>query len=189
MKDLEILNPISDGEGSFGTLFLATDMASKSKKYAIKTISTLKKIEEDIIKEIKIWEKIEKSGKPKSIPKLYNWSREEISTQTWNHVDYHLIFDYYPNSLKKIITNLKNNQNSDPFPLKKLIHFTKSLIDALSYLQTLKVCHRDMKPDNLLVDDTCDNIFVIDFGESKEVRNYTATLLTDVAGTPKYLSP
>ena len=171
--------------------FLATDMASKSHKYAIKTIPTLKKMEEDIIKEIKIWEKIEKADKPKSIPKFYNWSREEVSTTTCKHVDYHLIFDYYPNSLKKIITNLKNNKNSDPFPLKKLIHFTKSLIHALSYLQSLKVCHRDMKPDNLLVDETCDNIFVIDFGESKEVRHYAKKLLTltTVAGTPKYLSP
>jgi len=57
-----------------------------------------------------------------------------------------------------------------------MIRFTKSLIHALAYLQTLKVCHRDLKPDNFLVDEKCENIFVIDFGESKEVINYAATL-------------
>ena len=162
---------------------------SKSQKYAIKTIPTLKKSEEDIKKEIAIWEKLQKSDKTRSIPRFYNSFREETSSKTRKNIEYHLIFDYFPTSLKKIISNLQITEDAGPFPLKKFIHFTKSLIHTLAYLQTLKVCHRDLKPDNFLVDEKCENIFVIDFGESKEVRHYATTLLTNVAGTPKYLSP
>lgn len=73
--------------------------------------------------------------------------------------------------------------------MKKLLIFSKSLIDTLAYLQTLKVCHRDLKPANLLVDENLEDIFVIDFGESKEIENYAESTLTRLAGTPKYLSP
>ena len=52
------------------------------------------------------------------------------------------------------------------------------------------MCHRDLKPDNLLVDNLCENIFVIDFGESRQLKNWNTMILqTMVAGTARYLSP
>ena len=89
--------------------------------------------------------------------------------------------------MKNRIDNLSKKKGN--FPLKKLLIFSKSLIDTLAYLQTLKVCHRDLKPANLLVDDNEENIFVIDFGESKEIENYAESTITSFAGTRKYLSP
>ena len=77
-----------------------------------------------------------------------------------------MVFDYYPKSIKKVINELKEEkENLKQFPLKTLIKFTKDLICTLAFLETFKVCHRDLKPDNLLVDEKCDNIFVIDLGE------------------------
>ena len=89
--------------------------------------------------------------------------------------------------MKNRIDNLSKKKGN--FPLKKLLIFSKSLIDTLAYLQTLKVCHRDLKPANLLVDDNEENIFVIDFGESKEIENYAESTITSFAGPRKYLSP
>ena len=185
IKDLEILEPI--GEGSFGTLYLATDKIQRVHKYAIKTIPTLKKSEAEIEKEITIWKKIQKSERPRAIPRFYNFFREEIVTQTRINIDYHLIFDYFPHTLRKTIQNLK--KAGEIFPLKKLFFFSKSLIRALAYLQAMDVCHRDLKPDNLLLDEACENIFIIDFGESKEIKNHIATYFATLTGTPKYLSP
>lgn len=182
------MKQIKDVQGAFGHLYLFVDKVSKSKKYAIKTIPIEKKTKAQIKNEIKIWEKLQKcEKKPKSIPNFHGYEPEEITTLTDKKIQYNLIFDYFPSSLKKYIDELKANEQN--FPLKKLLNFSKSLIDTLAYLQTLKVCHRDIKPANLLLDENSENIFVIDFGESKEIENYAETTLTRLAGTPKYLSP
>lgn len=41
----------------------------------------------------------------------------------------------------------------------------KQIIDALKYLQQLKICHRDIKLDNILIDNNL-NIKLIDFGSA-----------------------
>ena len=106
---------------------------------------------------------------------------------TQKTIEYHLVFDYFPKTLQNVIDKLIDNE--ELFPLYKLLRFTKSLINTLAYLQTLKVCHRDLKPENLLVDKKVKNVFVIDFGESKQVLNYNTTVLKTLVGTPNYLSP
>ena len=167
---------------------MAVDKLSQSKKYAIKTISTLNQKETDITNEIEMWEKTQKERNLKSIPNYYGFSREEIPTQTRTLTNFHLIFDFYPSSLSRVIKDMKT-ETSRPFPLNKLLRFTKMLIHTLAYLQTEKVCHRDLKPGNLMVDDDCERVFVIDFGASKEMQNYDAATLTKIMGTPRYSSP
>ena len=165
-------------------MFLATN--KNSQKYAIKTFSTTKKDEEDITTEIKIWEKLQKSEKVSSLPNFYGSFKEELQSKTQLSIEYYLVFDYFPKTVRDVIDKLRNDK---PIPLTKIIHFTKSLISTLAYLQTLQVCHRDLKPENLLVDKKCEHIFVIDFSEAKQVLNYNTTIMKTLAGTPKYLSP
>ena len=191
LDDLTIYKEFASG--SFGTLSLAVDKQTGSHKYAIKTISTSKKDEEEITREIQIWEKFDKSEKTSALPKYYNYFREEISSKIRKTIDYHLVFDYFPKSLKEVIDDLKQtkdeNDNVDHFPLKKLFNFSRKIINTLAYMQTFKVCHRDLKPDNFMVDEKCENVFVIDFGESKIVKHYNTNVFKTLAGTPKYLSP
>ena len=56
----------------------------------------------------------------------------------------------------------------------------------------MNICHRDLKPGNLLLDEQEENIFIIDFGESKQylqnIQENTKQILS-VKGTPKYFSP
>ena len=168
---------------------MAVDKLSQSKKYAIKTISTLNQKETDITNEIEMWEKTQKERNLKSIPNYYGFSREEIITQMRTQTEFHLIFDFYPSSLRQVIKDMKTETTSRPFPLNKLIKFTKTLIHTLAYLQTEKVCHRDLKPGNLMVDNDCEGVFVIDFGAAKEMQHYDAATLTGIIGTEPYLSP
>lgn len=191
IKDLEIIREI--GSGSFGTICLAQHKQMRSQLFAIKTVSTEKKSKEEIEQEINFWKTFQNENKPKSLPNFYSSSKKELESQTRKIVEYHLIFDYYQNSLKKVIDNLIKSQETEnfaPFPLKKIMKFAKSLIYTLAYLQTFNVCHRDLKPDNMLVDNLCENIFVIDFGESRHLENWNTMILqTMVAGTVRYLSP
>ena len=194
-KALKIVQKITDfnirekpiNSGSYGTLYRATLKTDTSHKYAIKTMSIQNKNEEEIKKEINIWTMLQNCDKPRSFPEFYQYFQKE-TTNLVKTIEYHLVFDYYPFSLRSVINSLKENKEDRPFPLEKLIYFSQCLINALAYLQTLKVCHRDIKPENLLLDETWDQIYIIDFGESKELDNY-ATVKTKLVGTPKYLSP
>ena len=189
LEDLDISEEFASG--SFGTLSLAVDKKTRSHKYAIKTISNTKKEVEEIMREIKIWKKLEKSEKTRSLPRYYNYFEEEINSKIRKTVEYHLVFDYFPQSLKDVIDDLKKKTTKyeDRFPFKKLVNFSKSLIHTLAYLQTFKICHRDLKPANLMVDEKWKGIFVIDFGESKVTRHYKTTKFSSIVGTREYISP
>ena len=78
----------------------------KSQLFAIKTVSTEKKSKEEIEQEINFWKTFQNENKPKSLPNFYSSSKKELESQTRKIVEYHLIFDYYQNSLKKVIDNL-----------------------------------------------------------------------------------
>ena len=54
---------------------------------------------------------------------------------------------------------------------------------AISYLQENKIVHRDLSPNNILIDKNL-NIKITDFGlATKTKKSYT------FAGTPEYLAP
>ena len=62
------------------------------------------------------------------------------------------------------------------------------MVEAVEYLhEVVRVIHRDIKPDNVLLDKE-GNIKVSDFGSSQAMRNPDDTF-TNTPGTPAFLSP
>lgn len=67
------------------------------------------------------------------------------------------------------------------------------LLSALAYLESEGICHRDVKPDNILLSHSPDEILwpttarLSDFGLSAFVESETE--LIDVVGTPHYVAP
>lgn len=64
------------------------------------------------------------------------------------------------------------------------------LCDALGHIHEHGVVHRDLKPDNVMIDDQ-DGIKLIDFGIARQAgaRRLTFAKLTKSMGTPDYISP
>lgn len=78
----------------------------------------------------------------------------------------------------------------DCLPLSELQAqvFFLQIVDAVEYLhEVVRVIHRDIKPDNILLDGE-GNIKVSDFGSSQTMRNPDDTF-TNTPGTPAFLSP
>ncbi|MFI5240042.1 MAG: serine/threonine-protein kinase, partial [Gemmatimonadales bacterium] len=64
--------------------------------------------------------------------------------------------------------------------------------DALSYANARNVVHRDIKPDNILLDSDTGRAMVTDFGIARAVSEGNDTRLTTTGlaiGTPAYMSP
>ncbi len=75
-------------------------------------------------------------------------------------------------------------------PLDRVLKFTRQMCAALEAAHHEGVVHRDLKPQNILIDGA-DNIYVSDFGLAKSLESATnmMTRTGQILGTPRYMSP
>lgn len=80
-------------------------------------------------------------------------------------------------------------QNS-PLPLDRVVNFAAQLADALAAAHAEGVVHRDLKPQNILVDQS-DQIYISDFGLARSFAEGAVGMTQTGAflGTPRYMSP
>lgn len=70
--------------------------------------------------------------------------------------------DYYPDNLYQIIK--KKVLTPDLIKL-----FTYQILKGLNYLDSKSIAHRDIKPQNILVDLATKKIVICDFGSAKKL--------------------
>ncbi len=84
---------------------------------------------------------------------------------------------------------LTNALNGQPMPLSRLRQIITQIGEALHYAHTRGLIHRDVKPSNVLMDES-GNCLLTDFGLARMMEtsdNLTAT--GAMMGTPAYMSP
>ncbi len=74
--------------------------------------------------------------------------------------------DYFPCNLHE---NLSKYRHKGQLPRLKLKVYAYQLIRSLLYLNNLDVVHRDIKPQNILVDDQKWKLILCDFGCAKKL--------------------
>jgi serine/threonine-protein kinase len=75
-------------------------------------------------------------------------------------------------------------------PIDEARRLLVEIADALSYAHLRGVIHRDIKPDNILLDGDSGRAMVSDFGIARAIESGTQLTITGTAvGTPTYMSP
>jgi len=76
------------------------------------------------------------------------------------------------------------------WPADRVAPVLRDVADALAYAHERGVIHRDIKPDNILIDRASGRPLVTDFGIARAAVGETRITATGVAmGTPAYMSP
>lgn len=123
------------------------------------------------------------------------FTHEIKSLSTLNHPNIIQINDYgihegYPYYVMekvdgRTLSNYVNNLGAMPF--NKFEVTVRKIAAALDYLHNLDIIHRDIKLENILMNDFGD-VKITDFGLAIEGRS-KETEITGIAGTPLYMAP
>jgi serine/threonine-protein kinase len=87
-------------------------------------------------------------------------------------------------------TNLDTLLRQGKLPFDRTLAFARQLAAGLAAAHEVGVIHRDLKPQNVMVDSS-DTIYISDFGLAKSTETTMAGLTRtgEMVGTPRYISP
>ncbi|XP_029140887.1 myotonin-protein kinase [Protobothrops mucrosquamatus] len=96
----------------------------------------------------------------------------------------YLVMDYYVGG--DLLTLL--SKFGDRIPLEMAQFYLAEMVMAIDSIHSMGYVHRDIKPDNILLD-RCGHIRLGDFGSCLKLREDGTVCSTVAVGTPDYLSP
>jgi serine/threonine protein kinase len=77
-----------------------------------------------------------------------------------------------------------------PFPFERATRILADVAEALRYAHGRGIVHRDVKPENIFLNDIAGHALLSDFGIARSLESDTELTLTGAAlGTPAYMSP
>lgn len=71
-------------------------------------------------------------------------------------------------------------------PEDEAMYFFRQILEGMMYCHSRKICHRDMKLENLLLDESGQKVKITDFGFAKNLNEDNAST---VLGTAVYVAP
>ncbi|HEY6411832.1 MAG TPA: serine/threonine-protein kinase, partial [Ktedonobacteraceae bacterium] len=94
-----------------------------------------------------------------------------------------LVIEYAPHG-----TLRHHHAKGTPLPLETVALYVQQVAAALQYAHDRRLIHRDVKPENLLLNERFD-ILLSDFGLGMFARHTLSQSIQQVAGTPFYIAP
>ena len=121
--------------------------------------------------------------------------RQEIEIlRTLQHENIVLMLDYFETESEIIVVTeyaqgelFEVLEDDRSLPEEEVRIIARQLVQALYYLHSNRVIHRDMKPQNVLLG-AGSRVMLCDFGFARAMSQHT-TVLTSIKGTPLYMSP
>mmetsp|Transcript_6877 Transcript_6877/g.12514 ORF Transcript_6877/g.12514 Transcript_6877/m.12514 type:complete len:353 (-) Transcript_6877:528-1586(-) len=142
------------GHGSFGVVYQAV-IVETGETVAIKKVfqdRRYKNRELQIMKEM-------------NHPNIISLKHEFYSSENAENVYLHLVMDYVPGTVYRVTKTYVKQREPVPPILVKLYGY--QLFRSIGHLHSKRVCHRDIKPQNLLVTEEDHVLKLCDFGSAK----------------------
>mmetsp|Transcript_32012 Transcript_32012/g.89625 ORF Transcript_32012/g.89625 Transcript_32012/m.89625 type:complete len:406 (+) Transcript_32012:66-1283(+) len=143
------------GQGSFGVVFQATVDGGKE-VVAIKKVLQDKRFKN---RELQIMRLL-------SHPNVVQLKNSFFTNgETLDEVFLNLVLEYVPDTVHRV--SRQYSKMKQPISLIYVKLYMYQLLRALAYIHSLGVCHRDIKPQNLLLDPQTSILKLCDFGSAK----------------------
>lgn len=160
------------GKGSFGVVRRIRRKGTDD-VYALKTMQKLEVIEGDLIDQVEREIQVQRQLKHENVLRLYKHFEDADTV--------YLLLEY---CAKGELYQLLRTRRGRRFTEAVSLHYFVQVTRGLQYLHGRKIVHRDMKPENLLVDHD-DVLKIADFGWCAD----SSVRRTTFCGTPDYLAP
>ena len=162
------------GKGGMGKVYKALDTDLKE-KVAIKLIRPEVAVDKKTIERFRNELKFARKIRHKNVCQMYDLNREEET--------HYITLEYVPGEdLKRLIRKVGQ------LSAGKTIFIAKQVCEGLAEAHGLGVVHRDLKPQNIMVDEE-GNARIMDFGIARSLKAKGITGAGVMIGTPEYMSP
>ncbi|XP_029036576.1 glycogen synthase kinase-3 beta-like isoform X10 [Osmia bicornis bicornis] len=145
------------GNGSFGVVYLAK-LCDAEELVAIKKVLQDKRFKN---RELQIMRRIEHCNIVKL--KYFFYSSGDKKDEVYLN----LVLEYIPETVYKVARHYNKSKQTIPINFIKLYMY--QLFRSLAYIHSLGICHRDIKPQNLLLDPESGVLKLCDFGSAKHL--------------------
>ncbi|PSC74124.1 shaggy-related kinase epsilon [Micractinium conductrix] len=142
------------GNGSFGVVFQAKCLET-GETVAIKKVLQDKRFKNRELQIIRMM----------AHPNIVQLKHCFYTSTEKDEVYLNLVLEYVPDTVYRINKHYTKNEQRMPIILVKL--YTYQMLRALAHIHSIGVCHRDIKPQNLLVNINSHALKLCDFGSAK----------------------
>ena len=143
------------GNGSFGVVFQAT-VVQTGEVVAIKKVLQDKRFKN---RELSIMKQLGHTNIVDLKHCFYSQGEKQ------DEVYLNLVLEYVPDTVYRVARNAQKNKTILPNLTVKMYMY--QLLRSLAYIHSLGICHRDIKPQNLLVNEKTCTLKLCDFGSAK----------------------
>lgn len=146
------------GHGSFGVVVRATVQEKEGETVAIKKVLQDKRYKN---RELQIMQQLSHPN----IVELKNsfYTNGEKSDEVFLN----LVLEFVPDTVYRVSRHYSKMKQTMPYIYVKL--YTYQIFRALAYIHGIGICHRDIKPQNLLLDPNTGILKLCDFGSAKQL--------------------
>ncbi|KAK2707545.1 glycogen synthase kinase-3 beta-like isoform X2 [Artemia franciscana] len=145
------------GNGSFGVVYQAK-LCDSGELVAIKKVLQDKRFKN---RELQIMRRLEHCNIVKL--KYYFYSSGDKKDELYLN----LVLEFVPETVYKVARHYSKSKQTIPIGFIKLYMY--QLFRSLAYIHSLGICHRDIKPQNLLLDPESGVLKLCDFGSAKHL--------------------